>query len=672
MSSSRVILWLSLLLLTIVGGTVEPAYAQIFAGSQQRGGAAPAGQPHWFALLGHVQELRTFELPTATPSLVDVVWLAGKGPASTASGQVRIVRSGRMLQEFLSQTSRTVLQPGDIVIVDGKPAQGRIFRGRSTEASGGIVRLALTGIRPWPIITEVPGERATLRWLSQQLGQNENTAQKARALIPRFTEPVSPDTLLTDCSVVLFDPASIVPGLLPVLPDPVRLGADPKALVQTAPPPAATSAPQPPVTDNSPDQTPVTSRPITPGPAYTRQLPYGIAPGYTRPPLTPGPITSGETPAEAARRTAEPGRLAALDSAAQPLKPAESTASAPLAAQSLDNNPDAVPSMPQPSARVAPPDDANALVEELPAPSTESAHPGADPSAPSAIARPDRSAPSLAEQGAASQPRLAPVPETSPLPEKSPLSVQQPHEDSPTDASQLMAGRAEIVPQEKTPWDLSTVAVSIIGGLGVLAAIAMLLTTGQTPAAAAASTERHPATGDRYWLDRIIENDLPVIEEPVQLPQAEQFFGRATPAARPVHRVDAAAPQHARPHFPMNAAAASGRAPENSRPMTDAESQPAPANSPTESTPTPATPARPSARVAAAFADHTQQPSHHTQSIVGTGSPLRAASLRRIDARHSGQPEAPKSDVVIQPARSVTDGTDLLDRILSRVEKDRS
>lgn len=651
MSSFRVILWLSLLLLTMVGGEVEPAYAQVFAGSQPRNGTASAIQPHWFAVLGHVQEPRTFELPTASPFLVDVVWLAGKGPVSTASGQVRIVRGGRILQEFLAQTSRTVLQPGDIVIVDGRPAQGRIFRGRNSDTSGGPVRLALTGIRPWPIITEVPAERATLRWLTQQLGQSEIAAQKARALVPRFTGTITPDTLLNDCSVVLFDSTSIVPGLLPVLPEPVRLGTDPKAKAQAPAPGSAMPETQPSVTDSAPDQSPVAAGPNASGPAYTRQLPYGLAPGYARPPMTAPPAAAGDAPAGVANGTAEPGRLAALDPAAQPLKSADSAPSAATDAQAPNLHPESAPAAPQPSPRVAPPDEASALVEELPGPSAEPVRPGAEVSGAPVAINPDRSGTSLAEQGAASFPRPAVVQESSPRPFKmSPDAAQPLSQDSLDEhagASQLMAGRAEIVPQEKAPWDPATIAVGVIGGLGALAAITMLLTTGRTPADdAVRSGEKHPAAGDRYWLDRIIENDLPVIEEPVQLPQAEQFFGRARPAAaRPVHRVDAVAPQPARPHFPLKPA-------ETSRQIESAPPRNAPERPVVNSSPAPSAPAQP--------------PS------ADPGSPPRTASLRRIDARHPEKPEAPKTDVVIQPARSVTDGTDLLDRILSRVEKGRS
>ncbi len=76
------------------------------------------------AVMGQVTRPGVYEVPSATPQLVDVIWQAG-GLTTNASGNIHIVRNGRADQQtFYSPCLKYTLLPGDLVVVDARRGRG--------------------------------------------------------------------------------------------------------------------------------------------------------------------------------------------------------------------------------------------------------------------------------------------------------------------------------------------------------------------------------------------------------------------------------------------------------------------------------------------------------------------------------------------------------------------
>ena len=312
--------WLTAALLTVVGTCSTPASAQIFYGNRSVTNANQPGVKNWsnretangsryFSVMGHVKEPNSFELPTSSPSLVKFIELAG-GLKSTASGQIRIIRGGRVGQQaYYSPKSTITLLPGDLVVIEGKVGQGAIYRGGNSTITdpNQTVQLGLIGVRPWPVIMEVNAERATIRWIAQQLGQSEAAALDAskHAIIPRSFQGVSLDTRLPDSSVIVFDESLIEGSRLPDgLPQPETMESRREKLQQrlASAAPTTSGSPQgtefpgaaaiqaaPSVAVATPLPAPVNQAPQTPMPSSGLSIPgpglsygqFGASPGHS-------------------------------------------------------------------------------------------------------------------------------------------------------------------------------------------------------------------------------------------------------------------------------------------------------------------------------------------------------------------------------------------------------
>lgn len=280
-------------------------------------------------------------------------------------------------------------------------------------------------------------------------------------------------------------------------------------------------------------------------------------------------------------------------------------------------------------------------------------------------------------------------------------------EATPKDASVFAHGNgggSRIVPHkdEGTSWPL--IAAGFIGSLGFLAAFSLLLSmTGPAP-----PTPTKAAKSDREWLDDIINDELPIEEEPAAEPAVSELFGRPTDA--PMLRLDAKHREVPRPHFldrghqtgvgqprapQPDMPEPEGKQPETRPDRTPIVVPPRRTDSPSR---TPDVPFAPAATEPAAASTAVLEPAGIVEQLSRKRprpkkleqKPHLGRKIVRIDSTHGagvpakkpvGQPASnvvrriePDSEpkISVQPAKSVEAGSDLLDRILARVEPQKN
>ncbi len=264
-------LWLCLIFTCWQGSFVccspiSEAQAQIYkgskyvpngAGSANRNG--PTQTKNYFTVIGEVKYPETYELPTAAPSLIGFLKLAG-GLQPSASGSIRIVRfshNGHKAEEqlFYDERRTDTLRPGDVVVVDSKMGNARLFDGPNQSVSDGDVYVALIGILEYPFVMQTAAKNATINWITQQLHQKEALAATAKVSWPgRSTTRVTPDTELPNNTLIHFDSTKVVFSQLPDgLPRPFRPGYDQRQQVLAQVTPPQNNMAQPPVESVAPD-----------------------------------------------------------------------------------------------------------------------------------------------------------------------------------------------------------------------------------------------------------------------------------------------------------------------------------------------------------------------------------------------------------------------------------
>ena len=218
---------LILILVAVLWLPVGSTTAQIFSGTNRT--RASRG-PNYFAIMGHIKHPMACQLPMSAPSLVDFIQFAG-GALKSTTGEVRIVRGGRIAQQtMLTENSKIKLMPGDLVIIDGW--RGKTFRGGSNRGGSGgeserLHQIALIGIQPHPVIMQMTPDVATKRWILQQLRQDLSIAGSVKVVARRNSGALPGiDTRLTDNSVLYFADGLINTAALPRLPVPFRAGID--------------------------------------------------------------------------------------------------------------------------------------------------------------------------------------------------------------------------------------------------------------------------------------------------------------------------------------------------------------------------------------------------------------------------------------------------------------
>ena len=486
--------------------------------------------------------------------------------------------------------------PGDLVVVDGKAAHGTIFRGGQSNAvsADGRTRIGILGVLPYPILLDEESTQITRRWVAAELNQPGTTAaDQAKSITPRRFVRTDASTPLPDCSVVIFDRTTIDFSRLPQLPkpyDPTQASPPPQPRQQ----PVAQPYPQPGGID--------IPRPLTQIP----QARNATAPGYAAVPATP-PAAVGALPPRTAtspEATARPSidqplqrdeeeRVRDLLTSPGSVAVERGAPDSGIAAQRRQDTPagrvslngDTGQAGEESSRAAAKPFSSFIETDEMATTELElQPRPTTEPQSeiPTRIAPPaesqrtasetsetqasDRQSADARESDAATAQRVAedssmPFPAPVKSTSESPLHVEDVTiADSTGDWQQdtreahalsaSPAGNAVVTEltdarsvelKQPAPWNWPLVSVVIISCFAAAVTGVMMLVVARQDG----SQPTPVVLGERYWLDRIIQNELPIEDEPVELPQGEQLFGKAVP----IRRLDAAHQSVPKPHF---------------------------------------------------------------------------------------------------------------------------
>lgn len=597
-------IWLNLAILAAIGLQNNAAFAQVFSGLQRPAGSSDAGA-HYFTVIGHIARPNCYELPTASPVLATFVEFAGD-LTRHAAGPIRIVRDGRTVQStFYSGKSTIRLLPGDVVVVDGKINQGRIIlRGNQNPADQDVpnVNLAIMGVRDYPVVMTIPAERATVRWVTRQLGLDSRVADHVQVVAQRQTAQFHADSRLATGTVLVFNPLHVDPSRLPDdLPMPVKTGRQNPVAVQPV-------RPVEPLLQQPLAGPPARQYSAAPGrarvPQITSEFPPTVEQGepselppeeqtFIKQLLTdPASVPLDAPAAEVSGRAFVSARPATSEAASSSPAPANAANAAPRASAvasagvdppEADRSPEAprpyesVPAIPEPlqplgSSRSSTDVDRSGGDGSTDGSTDDRGSAGdsigedslADTTVPQALAESGAGAGfSMALQGAGLAGTTAGRGDspgsdgTTPLPApgSGPAPVTSAGPVSP-DSSAAMANSPSTatvpssIPESRLlpppPADLNWPVISIltVGFLGTLAAAFLIYSiANETPT----PRTREIDTSGRYWLDRMIDNDIPVVEETVNFPHGTQLFGRPAP----IQRIDAAHKSVPRPHFSM-------------------------------------------------------------------------------------------------------------------------
>jgi hypothetical protein len=544
------------------------------------------GNANPFAVMGHVRNPQVFELATASPSLVELIDVFARGLTDAASKNVRIIRNGRSINTFYDEKSTTRLMPGDLVIIDGQSSRGTIFRGgqSNAESADGRVRIGIFGVLPYPLLTEInAGQTASAKSIARSLGQSDEQAELAAAqaqfIVPRRFSRTDATTQLPDCSVIIFKPSTIDTSRLPPrLPAPVRPS---QAASPVGPQDAAT--PRPPLAGNIGAPRPLAQIPNARSlsPPGTATVPHSPS---QRPPFAPHaqPVPSQATSRAPAndqplRRDAEervrdlltsPSSVSVeSDGNSLEAKQAPRTDALPgrvnLSDDETNDSPATKPFQSFVDQRLdnasTPEEDAPVELPLTPANDAPAGTPGSSQDDHLTVARDVQ----VRDDGVAAEARQAAVSdENMPFPtaiksgavsssqSKSESPAQRPATDrkAPAKASNQQQSqvldavqKGTVSPRLLKPANWPLISALTIGGGVVLSILLMMIVVAWRKPDL--PTVADP--GERFWLEKIIQNELPIENEPVSLPNGEQLFGKATP----IVRIDAAHSSVPKPHF---------------------------------------------------------------------------------------------------------------------------
>ncbi len=773
-------IWLNLAILAAFGLQVDAAFGQVFNGLQKQAGISRSAEgPHYFTIMGHIARPNCYELPTSAPSLVTFVEFAGS-LTETAAGPMRIVRDGRTIQStFYSDKSTLRLVPGDIIVVDGKVNQGRIIlRGnqKATDDEATEVSLAITGLRDYPVVLQIPAERATIRWVTRHLGLDPAVANYVKAITQSQSERIFPDTRLATGTVLTFNPAYVDQSRLPDdLPVPIKAGRQPAPAQQAAGPtrpvaqqpltgppsnqygaaPGRARVPtisQPPASRNAQSEnlalpeaeqsfvqqllTDPASVPLdepTPelsGRAYVPQQPASVQPStaVTDIPRRAAQSLPASTPAPANERSDEPPVSIFSPEASRPYQSEPAT---PETLQPFGSSRNALEDSqpePQPAASISRAEAGDAgndhggfsLAMQAATLATSTAITNsAQPTATSNNETRPPSRPTTPPTQTAGSP--TPTPPFTPLmPVQSPSELPTLADSAPTNlptmATQPSSDGSKLLPPPPGNVNWPIISICVVGLLGAIAACFLIYSIAhENPTPRVAQID----TSGRYWLDRMIDNDIPIEEEAVNYPHNTQLFGKPAP----IQRVDAAHRTVPRPHFSApggksgvlkeNPTMPAAPAPDNSDKVDtrivrihsggplrkqSAAAVPTPYSVETEAKRRDTASGLSEFAATAVFGDTTEQVDRSSVAIeksaavekseteASAAQPSAASSQKpgrqfRLDTGHKPDEEASRSasrhagsrrPVTVQPSPIVVKGANLLDRILSSVEHEQT
>jgi hypothetical protein len=193
---------------------------------------------HYVAVMGQVVRPAVFEFQTPLPQLVEFLNLTG-GLTSQASGSIRIIRGGRSHQFFLSPRLSLQLIADDLVIVESNQFVAGRRRNAGLPSAAPpptVVQIGLVNLISRPVILDLPGEQADLAQLLSVLHQPLSDKAEITVFKPGSGMQAVPlsqafETTLATGSVLMFDPTTVNRGVLPRLPNTIRLDAQPEAVI---------------------------------------------------------------------------------------------------------------------------------------------------------------------------------------------------------------------------------------------------------------------------------------------------------------------------------------------------------------------------------------------------------------------------------------------------------
>ena len=516
--------------------------------------SARGSDANYFGIVGHVVRPGVYELPSRYPTLVELVQRAG-GLTKDATSQIRVVRNGaNQLRAWYSPGSRFPLQRGDVVVVDSASNRGQ----RSSDpASNGVrnsqadrmpsrqltmVQLAFVNLFDHPVVLTMSRDEATLAHIMARLGQRPDLVRTLRVIqsvTARQQQQQDGDTQatpLTSGTVLVFDPSTVDYPQLPELPRPFP-----------------TTAPEP--ITGRPQSIPRPVSPLVAGPfrpyARTMQPPAGQSGNASMPvEELPAPEQdggeSGFARASDGKRSADRERASesnrqddiASDSRRQ--LPEEEPGRIRIADLAPAEQPDSISpdaSAPERLARQNPTDSASDT-------SSTSGREGAGIPAP---ADTGPRVQELAEQPHSERPEVVDLSDAADLVGIADGATRQERADALSGRA-LSATASSVSPAtgsaQRTEW--SVVGVYIAGAAALAIALGLLWSMARHEAMA---VERPVQQTERKLLDALIDNKLPLSEEPLRLSSSLEFYGR--PVQRKTLRVDAAhepRPPHVMPH----------------------------------------------------------------------------------------------------------------------------
>lgn len=695
-------LWLCLIFTCWQGSFVccapmGEAQAQIYKGSKfvPNGAGAtnrngPTQAKNYFTVIGEVKYPETYELPTAAPSLIGFLKLAG-GLQPSASGSIRIVRfthNGQKAEEqlFYDERRTDTLRPGDVVVVDSKIGNARLFDGPNQSVSDGDVYIALIGILEYPFVMQTAAKNATINWVTQQLHQKEALAASAKVCWPgRSTTRVTPDTELPNNTLIHFDSTKVVFSQLPDgLPRPFRPGYDQRqqVLAQVTPP-AQNSSALPPVEGVPPEG-------FATAPGVQRRPPVGMIernpadnsvaldPERVDPPAGRVRLADPSNAGRAPRTTpAEPKRLQP-QTAANPVEaPTPEAPNSPEFRKPFQSETDSS-FTDAPGIRSQPANDTT----EVPLSPINDDDVG-------------RSGPSLSAQAADSilKPKATTPSTGSTDVGKSSTRSTNIDADDLNQTFEVVTPEDDLADAEASQaLDLRTVFMVVIGGVGTFSLIWVLLSMLKpAPSQQRIFAEQRPS---RSVLDRLVNNEFEVRVEEPRLDPSTRIHGRPRDVGQ--QRLDAQHRAVPRPHFMNRKPQTVGYAGLPSRNKTETQAtatdrlervtaaerrSSTSAEEPTAAVPTlPASPDE-----APASLPHPSTLQRRTKSVEEPTSATATTrsrpkfrfdsgrDSRTVEAPHAvaDQPagRSPVTTTSIKPSRAISEGSDIVDRALAAFER---
>ena len=454
---------------------------------------------YYYGLMGEVSQPGVYQTSDPSPRMDGLLQAAG-GLTSQASGTLRIIRNGRPGIGTSVYTARAnSLMPGDLLVVDAK-TNARISHGNPTgsarnrdgsSASLPDIQLAFVNlIADRPIVVKVQGERSSLRQIVADLNQPEGLADQVKVHQTRRTgeRDPKPESFLTSETVLVFAPNTVQYERLPAFPQPIR------------------------VAQNSINSA-IISQPHATSPWPNRNLP-SRAPAFApaNQPVKPAIPTAPRMIAVSPNQT-----LARTDKTSVAKDWKDNT-------QTLQSTPGEKPSI-FPEETKNPHNDSQGVTS---GPPTRQKNPTPEPPGFSMDSGPEtlseRQAPSAPEITESEAPR-----QMERVAERGGIESVPPFSD---DAPVAIADTRTVAPpnpqqSREAEWPWSTVAVLVIGGSALLAALALLWSMARDAVPSTAEGRRDPSS---VLLKKLLGGQLAFVEEPLVLPIRTEFHGRPQPS----------------------------------------------------------------------------------------------------------------------------------------------